>query len=453
MQPFVYTNGFVALISNKRVGSLIPNALETMSHRAWNGYFLITSDGETFTDPADVESTSSKICIGSCLSEPSSKSSSIILHGQIYSPPTPTFFENLSMAINGKKLDDMVTSLGSVDADYVLAAISDDELIIARDPLGCKPLYIAKDRELVGVASEPKSLTHIGMTNVKHVKPGYLYQISSTRVRSRLVRRPTIRRSKVNMDRASQNVLSNLEASVSRRVHGLKKVSVGFSGGLDSSLLALIASRFVDVRLISVHTSGSRDESVPMEAARILGLDIEQISVSYNDISELAPSLKRLFETNDLRTLSIGLGMYLNARRTHELGLDAILLGQLADELFAGYARYLQHFSNGSDYVERMLLNDVLLSYANNLERDERAVASFTNPILPYTSIDLVDYALSLPIDLKLDLKNQVRKKILREAAVRAGLPHSIAMAPKKAFQYSSGLNKLVLRALRHHMV
>ena len=45
------------------------------------------------------------------------------------------------------------------------------------------------------------------------------------------------------MDDAAKTLQSLLEESIQRRVHGLKEVAVAFSGGLDSSLVAFLASK------------------------------------------------------------------------------------------------------------------------------------------------------------------------------------------------------------------
>ena len=45
---------------------------------------------------------------------------------------------------------------------------------------------------------------------------------------------------------------------------------------------------------------------------------------------------------------------------------------------------------------------------------------------------------------LKINLVKDIRKVVLREAALKAGMPEDIAYRPKKAMQYSSGLQKFV---------
>ncbi|MFQ6135284.1 MAG: asparagine synthase, partial [Nitrososphaerales archaeon] len=53
---------------------------------------------------------------------------------------------------------------------------------------------------------------------------------------------------------------------------------------------------------------------------------------------------------------------------------------------------------------------------------------------------------LSLHPKLKMNPEKNRRKIILREAALKAGVPEKIVFKPKKALQYSSDLQKLVAK-------
>jgi asparagine synthase (glutamine-hydrolysing) len=61
---------------------------------------------------------------------------------------------------------------------------------------------------------------------------------------------------------------------------------------------------------------------------------------------------------------------------------------------------------------------------------------------LPYLDPDIVGFAASLPISLK--IKPPQRKIILREVCRAAGIPEEVATYEKKAAQYGSGIEKLL---------
>jgi asparagine synthetase B (glutamine-hydrolysing) len=57
-----------------------------------------------------------------------------------------------------------------------------------------------------------------------------------------------------------------------------------------------------------------------------------------------------------------------------------------------------------------------------------------------------------LPVELKIENKTDtLRKLILRKAALNAGLPTKIAEKPKKAVQYSTGINNAMKKIAKNH--
>jgi asparagine synthase (glutamine-hydrolysing) len=62
---------------------------------------------------------------------------------------------------------------------------------------------------------------------------------------------------------------------------------------------------------------------------------------------------------------------------------------------------------------------------------------------LPFVDSDVVRFSLSVPASLKIEsARDKLRKRILRQVARNLGIPLSIAERPKKAVQFSSGVDK-----------
>jgi asparagine synthase (glutamine-hydrolysing) len=229
----------------------------------------------------------------------------------------------------------------------------------------------------------------------------------------------------------------------------MKKIGVGFSGGLDSSLLAYLASKYVEVKLISVHKKNSRDERITDKAASKLDLEIEHITIDEEYIRKTLPTIEYLIEDNQLMNLSIATIMFLSAKKVSELKLEGLFVGQLADELFGGYVKYLHSMENGKEHVNKMLYNDIRYAYKNNFPRDEKSVSPFSYLFMPYSSINLVDYSIGIPLEFKINQNELIRKKILREAAIISGMDKYIANEPKKAAQYSSGTQNIIRKIIK----
>jgi len=133
-----------------------------------------------------------------------------------------------------------------------------------------------------------------------------------------------------------------------------------------------------------------------------------------------------------------------------ELGMGHLLVGQLSDELFAGYGRFEElalkhHFLE----AKKEVLRSVLAAATNDFEPgDKLAVSHRLELQCPFAYLPLVHYALSIPISLKLRLTDNgvVRKYVLRRLAASWKLPESVVNRPKKAVQYSSGVQKVLLK-------
>ena len=169
------------------------------------------------------------------------------------------------------------------------------------------------------------------------------------------------------------------------------------------------------------------------------------IIIDNNKAQDRIVFIKKLLKTDNIMNLSIGLGINLLANITAESNIDILFLGQLADEQFGGYARYPRILSEeGENELKESLKKDTLNAYRKDFPRDEKAYSPHVEASLPYAQTDLINYSLQVPINLKINLVKDIRKVVLREAALKAGMPEDIAYRPKKAMQYSSGLQKFV---------
>jgi len=79
---------------------------------------------------------------------------------------------------------------------------------------------------------------------------------------------------------------------------------------------------------------------------------------------------------------------------------------------------------------------------------DKLAVAAGLELCCPFAYLPLVEYALKLPSALRVNRSDGkvIRKYILRKLAAHLELPDSVVDRPKKAVQYSSGVQKVLLK-------
>ena len=304
-----------------------------------------------------------------------------------------------------------------------------------RDLLGTRPLYVSRDGK--SIASDHRFLS--SPQEGRLLPPGSSYRTSGASVRTRFLGRV---HPPDSMSSAASGLAGLLESSVRRRVEGERRVAVSFSGGLDSSIVAHCAARHSDVILCSTFSGGSRDEKQSESIAEKLGLPMVSRAVTGDDIRRELKALDLPFEPTPMDR-ALWCIYSTTARLARENGAETILLGQLADELFGGYVKYVRATEEGGVLAaETMMEEDLARCGQVGLVRDELACSRYAEPRFPFADESVASFALSISPDFK--IWGGTRKHVLRESAKLLGLPEEVAESPKKAAQYSSGILKLL---------
>jgi asparagine synthase (glutamine-hydrolysing) len=82
-----------------------------------------------------------------------------------------------------------------------------------------------------------------------------------------------------------------------QRVTALKEVAVAFSGGLDSSIIALLVRELgLDVQLIHVSLENQTETQHARNAAELLGLPIQVRLFKEEDVEDAVPKVLCLIE-------------------------------------------------------------------------------------------------------------------------------------------------------------
>ena len=210
---------------------------------------------------------------------------------------------------------------------------------------------------------------------------------------------------------------------------------VAFSGGVDSALIAHLAR----LPCVTVGLRGSHDIRVATAAARMMGLDLDVVTPTEEEVAKAVRRVVRVIPdpTNPVEA-SIATTLSFVTAWAKERGHTRILAGQGADELFGGYARYLSTPDLAAE-LERDFAD-----HGRQRVRDQ-AVAALHGAYfsMPYLDVRVVRAARAIPAREK--VRGGVRKHPLREIAARY-IPAEIARAEKKAMQYGSG----IWRAMQH---
>ncbi|MEK6889390.1 MAG: asparagine synthase-related protein [Nanoarchaeota archaeon] len=328
-----------------------------------------------------------------------------------------------------------------IDSEMFAFAIYDkrtDEFFIARDALGVKPLYYASDSKgRFFVASEIKQLSQFeSIKEIREFPAGHFYYKGNFQKYFKYPHKTT----NDNKKEIISNLKSLIEKAVKKRVQTDLPIGVFLSGGVDSSLIMDIASKYhSNITAIILGTTDSPDFVNAVRLAKEKGWKYVTIEpkVDYEKkTGEIIYSLES-YEPNIVRH---AFANDLVSKKAKELGLKIVLTGEGADELFGGYNEFCQLPSGQVNFGCIKLLES--MSKGHLMRIDKMAMKYTVETRSPFFDKELFNYALSIPGKLKVLINgnNCITKSILREIA-SSYLPEYIAYRYKAPFANGAGMD------------
>ncbi|MDH3292309.1 MAG: asparagine synthase (glutamine-hydrolyzing) [Gemmatimonadota bacterium] len=267
-----------------------------------------------------------------------------------------------------------IDAIAELDGMFAIAIWDDrrNQLTLARDRSGEKPLFYARvqselwfaselrpllttrterptvDREALhdyirlGYACAPRTL----IAGITSLEPGTTMTVGREGLAVRKYWNPeAVVTMPLSVDEAERRLQELLESAVCRQVSADVPVGVFTSGGVDSALLAALAARATPTRQLHSFTVGfadaSFDERAP--AANVAALVRSRHHTIVVDEATLARAFDALIErlAEPIADPAF-LPTYLLARAARQ-HVGVVLSGEGADELFGGYPTYLGH--------------------------------------------------------------------------------------------------------------
>jgi asparagine synthase (glutamine-hydrolysing) len=334
---------------------------------------------------------------------------------------------------------------------FSIVSATKKSIIAGIDYIGTIPLYYGENVDCCALSTNKKMLWAIGI-EPHPLKPGKIIKLTETEIITTQIK--TLE--KQSQTPTTVNTLHKLMMKTNKEfATKTPNVTLAFSGGIDSMLTAYyLQQNNVQPELIWTGLENQLESRFAQEVADYLGLRLNIEEHTLLEVEYTLDIILSSIEEPDPVKTSIAFPFYWAAKNTHDRGYLTMYSGNGADELFAGYKRYHEEYLKGRDPNESMFL-DILNSYLHNFHRDTKTcLDQNTRLLLPFTHPELVEYGLSIPIDQKLSFTiKDPRKKILRDLAISQGIPEKIAFRPKKAAQYSSGVNNALRKIAKKERV
>ena len=342
--------------------------------------------------------------------------------------------------------------LSRVNGDYALAYALNNELVLARDPVGVKPVFYfikgGTEKPEIAFASEKKAFSNPGR-DMKPLPPGSImsFNILSGRLEEKSLKIEPPQERISEEHQAASRLKAALEKAVEIRL--TQASGIAFSGGIDSTFLAALAKKInPDISLYAVGLPDSHDIAQAESAAEATGMreSLKIHLLSPEEIEAAVPHVIYATESTNPMKIAIGLPLYIVAKTAREDGKRVLITGQGADELFGGYSRHEGFLEHGSEVLDREIYSDIQNISKTNLERDDMVtMANSVELRVPFLDKEVIRTGLAISPELKVLKKGGscTRKYILRKAA-EGLLPSELLWKEKKAMQYGTGVQKVL---------
>ena len=331
----------------------------------------------------------------------------------------------------------MMKTLDLINGDFAFVWTNGKRIMAARDPVGVRPLFYTRYAEKsIAFASEVKALLFLN-SEIHIFPPGHIYDsyigdfvcyYNGYWKVNKYIKTGFRRQLRETFEHAVHSRIENTERDI------------GFllSGGLDSSLIASIATRKLGkIKTFSIGLEGSPD----LKAARIVAdyLQTDHTEVKFTPSEGLAhiSDVIHSLESYDTTTVRASTPMWLLCKYIKQhTTCRYIFSGEGSDEILGGYL-YFHNAPNVDEFACENMRRLRLIHQFDGLRADRCAGAHGLDLIVPFLDKKFIDFCMTINQNEKI---GKIEKKILRDA-FEGYLPHEILWRQKDGMSDAVGTN------------
>lgn len=244
------------------------------------------------------------------------------------------------------------------------------------------------------------------------------------------------------MNDSIEEICTKLRTSLERAVRRALTENLGIllSGGLDTSVLAFVASSYAPLKAFTVAMQGAPAPDLEYSAlmAKRLRLEHQIHCFDTEEMYRTLPPVIKVLRSFDPMEIRNSLTVYIGIRVAKESGIGTVITGDGCDELLAGYSFVYGLSKEKLDLELRKLWNVMSFSsipLAKSLDIEVK---------LPYLDPDFKSFSMALDSRYKVGEKEgQLYGKWILRKAYEKLLPREIVWRVKTPIEYGSGTTTL----------
>lgn len=250
---------------------------------------------------------------------------------------------------------------------FCLYDIKKQALIIARDRVGIKPMYFSENDKVIVFGSEIKGILaaqEVGaaeeenvlgeylcfrylanrrtfFSGIKSLDPGTYIELTKEGRKFVTYAKTTIDYSSCSEKELIEKLNASLNHSVGRQMMTDVPLGTQLSGGVDSSLVSALASKYhpgLKTFTVGFHEASYDETPFAKLLAEKAGLEYHEVKIDCRMFSDALPQVIWFHDEPLCHANSVQMYLLCKYARQH---VKVMLTGEGADELFAGYPRYI----------------------------------------------------------------------------------------------------------------
>ena len=242
----------------------------------------------------------------------------------------------------------------------------------------------------------------------------------------------------------NSDLIDALFVTVTENLRGINKIGIAFSGGVDSTLLAMICKNMnIDTTLLTVGFPDSNDIEFSKSISHKINMNHKILEIEKGDLPVITKKIKNEISCSNTSHIENCIAFNYIAKLASNNDIRVVLTANGFDELFCGYNNFRFIFNQGSDTINKTIESKILNELELTNEIKQVAKEYRISILQPFLSKGFISVAMKFPIYNKIVGNDDVlRKHIIRKIALSFDLPPEVIFRRKKAIQYGSLIHK-----------